>query len=320
MPARIGFLDTSLGSRNLGDHIIAASVDREFPHLASAPRVATHQLLGPAALRTAASCDVLMVTGTNALGSKYWPPSPWRLGPAEIAVLRRRVAPIGVGWRDYEGRMSAVARSMYRRVFYPGLPVSVRDEYTKRQLEESGFEAINTGCPTTWSLPDDVPTLASEDEVVTTITDYRPDRTSDEAMLTALSNAFSVVHLWPQGSGDRAYINSLRLSRNVIVAESTLATFESLLPGRAYFGTRLHAGIRALQLGSPASVVAIDNRAIEIARDTGLPTVERTASADAYAGAIDAMAGARSLTIARDQIDKWRGIAGEILGVALKRG
>ncbi|HJG62994.1 MAG TPA: hypothetical protein K8W21_08480, partial [Enorma massiliensis] len=43
-----------------------------------------------------------------------------------------------------------------------------------------------------------------------------------------------------------------------------------------YVGTRLHAGIRALNHGRRSLVVTVDNRARHISQDTGLPTLERT--------------------------------------------
>ena len=42
-----------------------------------------------------------------------------------------------------------------------------------------------------------------------------------------------------------------------------------------YVGTRLHAGIRALSKGHRTIVISIDNRAKNIGKDTGLPTIER---------------------------------------------
>lgn len=40
-----------------------------------------------------------------------------------------------------------------------------------------------------------------------------------------------------------------------------------------YIGTRLHGGIHALNHGVRAIVIEVDNRAAEIARDTGLPSL-----------------------------------------------
>jgi hypothetical protein len=43
-----------------------------------------------------------------------------------------------------------------------------------------------------------------------------------------------------------------------------------------FVGTRLHGGIRALQKGRRALILAVDNRAAEISKDTGLPVLPRT--------------------------------------------
>ena len=42
-----------------------------------------------------------------------------------------------------------------------------------------------------------------------------------------------------------------------------------------YVGTRLHCGARFLQQGRNALIIAVDNRAAEIKKDTGLPVVLR---------------------------------------------
>ncbi len=42
-----------------------------------------------------------------------------------------------------------------------------------------------------------------------------------------------------------------------------------------YIGTRLHGGVFCLLRGKRSLIVEVDNRATEIARDTGLPTVKR---------------------------------------------
>jgi len=42
-----------------------------------------------------------------------------------------------------------------------------------------------------------------------------------------------------------------------------------------YVGTRLHAGIHALNLGVRSLIVAIDNRAIEMGKDVNLPLIMR---------------------------------------------
>ncbi len=42
-----------------------------------------------------------------------------------------------------------------------------------------------------------------------------------------------------------------------------------------YIGTRLHAGIRALQYKKRTLILAVDNRAAEISKDINLPVIDR---------------------------------------------
>ena len=44
-----------------------------------------------------------------------------------------------------------------------------------------------------------------------------------------------------------------------------------------YVGTRLHAGIHALNHGIRSIIVEVDNRSAEIAKDTNLPVIKRDA-------------------------------------------
>lgn len=302
----ISYLDTSLHSENDGDHIIARSVDREFPQFMRVPRVSTHRFMRPTDWRISRQSQIMLVTGTNILGSRVYPPSPWRLGPMEIGVLRGKVLHIGAGWRDYEGELSRPKRAVYQRILYPGIPVSTRDQYSADRLTSEGFAAVNTGCPTMWSLPEYLPALSQESEAVCTITDYRADPVRDARMLEIVGSTFDRVLVWPQGSGDEKYLRQLPLPANAEVISRGVASFERALAQRAYVGTRLHAGIRASQLGRPALVVAIDNRAREIAKDTSYPTIEGAELADSLRDALDAMRGQRRIAIRRDEIAEWK--------------
>ncbi|MEI3046520.1 MAG: polysaccharide pyruvyl transferase family protein [Romboutsia timonensis] len=68
---------------------------------------------------------------------------------------------------------------MYSKILSKNYIHSVRDERTKRFVEELGYKAINTGCPTMWKFNDEfckeVPTKKS-DKVIFTLTDYSHDR------------------------------------------------------------------------------------------------------------------------------------------------
>ena len=61
------------------------------------------------------------------------------------------------------------------------------------------------------------------------------------------------------------------------LVQSDLPSFDAILeqPDLDYVGTRLHAGIRALNKGHRSLIVSIDNRAECIHADTGLPIIPR---------------------------------------------
>lgn len=72
-----------------------------------------------------------------------------------------------------------------------------------------------------------------------------------------------------------------------------------------YIGTRLHGGMRCLQNQRRALIIEVDNRATEIAKDTGLPTVKR----DGFATISGWIEGAvrPSIHLPLDAIAQWRG-------------
>lgn len=61
------------------------------------------------------------------------------------------------------------------------------------------------------------------------------------------------------------------------IIDASLSQYDSILKkdNVEYVGTRLHAGIRALNFGKRTIIIAVDNRAIEIARDTNLNIILR---------------------------------------------
>jgi polysaccharide pyruvyl transferase WcaK-like protein len=122
-------------------------------------------------------------------------------------------------------------------------------------------------------------------ECVTTITDYKADPARDIKMLNSLLNHYESVYIWIQGAGDLSYIKSLErdLVKQLQYISPTLPAYDRFLQQQKridFIGTRLHAGIRALQWGHPATIVEVDNRAKEISKDTGLATWPRTADFD----------------------------------------
>jgi polysaccharide pyruvyl transferase WcaK-like protein len=114
--------------------------------------------------------------------------------------------------------------------------------------------------------------------VVFTLTEYNQDPERDGAMVRALEQAYDELWFWPQQFGDLAHMEAVA-SRPVNVLEPSLAALDEFLSGDPvdYVGTRLHAGIRALQHGRRAIIVGVDNRALEMGADTGLPVIHQDA-------------------------------------------
>ena len=112
-------------------------------------------------------------------------------------------------------------------------------------------------------------------DVVTTVTDYRREIERDNLMLQILGRNYRKVYLWLQGNQDQEYIKQLNLPGNCIALTRNLKSFEEKLQSGFvdYVGTRLHAGIYALNHRVRSIIIAVDNRAIEIAKDTNLPMV-----------------------------------------------
>lgn len=272
---KTALLDTSLDSNNDGDKIIVSAVLRAIPELSSAPRIPTHRLPTDSELESASRADLLVVTGTNLLSAQLGTYKQWPLTPREITAYAGKVVFLGVGWWQYQNDVPTRVGELINRLRHPGLPVGARDGYTSRLLDTIGVPAVNTNCPTMWDLESPLPRLGRSHRVLFTVTDYSPAPRLDRGIVRLLRRRYDEVQVWPQGDGDEAYLRRLRLPRDVRVAGRGLDALSTALQASDYVGTRLHAGIFAAANGRPSLVVAVDNRAIEIGRDTSFPVVPR---------------------------------------------
>lgn len=275
--------DTSVGTTNLGDHIIMDAVNEVIDELFVDDFVinlSTHFAIHPRDLPQLRKYDLAFVGGTNLLKNNTLRKSQWKVAMKDLLVLKHKVVLFGVGWWQYQDKpVSLYSRMMYKALFSKKYLHAVRDNYTLQKLNEIGVSnVVNTGCPTVWQL--DEPHCSQinpgkRDVVVTTITDYMRDAEKDKEMLDILTRNYNEVHVWIQGSKDRSYIESL--ARNVHFIAPKLSAFDRFLESTPceYVGTRLHAGIRALQKKRKAIIIGIDNRAIEMRNDIGLNVLER---------------------------------------------
>lgn len=189
---------------------------------------------------------------------------------------------MGVGFDSEQEEYDLYTKSFLKTILAPEALHSVRDRFSERMLKKMGIKnVIYTGCPTMWTLTPEICKKIPQKKgknVVCTLTDYCCDPEMDKKMVDILSYSYEKVYLWLQGNGDYSYAQSLGLDRKVIYISKDLREYDLVLQKTEldYVGTRLHAGIRAILSEHRSIVIAIDNRARCIARDTGLMVLERT--------------------------------------------
>lgn len=283
--ASITVFNTAINTDNLGDHIIMHYCQKVllecFPDYQQV-NISTHCVPSAEDEQKMQQTTYRFVCGTNLLTShieQWW---NWRLPDGWRSKSKyRNVVLLGVGWGEYQDECSDYSRMIYRTMLNPCVLHSVRDQYTQNKLRQAGFRnIINTGCPTTWALtPEfclDIPVQKAR-EVVSTITDYRRDPEKDSEMLAILSRNYDHVYLWLQGRHDEEYLQTLNVPANLTTIPASLGAYEEVLRKGCvdYVGTRLHAGIHALNHKIRSIILAVDNRATEMGRDVNLPVIQR---------------------------------------------
>ena len=297
----IGLLDPGLEthdgalSSNLGDVIIQRAVTRELRALFGDEPLytcSTQEFLGREQRRQLAACRHVFVGGSNLLSSNMLdaqrdnPPGmplfyrQWLLSPFDVAHLRHAVL-FGVGWWQYQRPAGLFTRWLLRAALSGRVAHSVRDNYTAEMLRAAGIaRVLNTGCPTMWplaDLPADAIPTAKADDALVMLTDYNRVPDADRALIELLGKKYRRLYLWPEGRADVEYVAELGVAATML--EHRFDAFDEFVrthPSFDYVGTRLHGGIYCLLHRRRALVLGIDNRAREIAKDTGLPTADRS--------------------------------------------
>ncbi|MGU8248915.1 polysaccharide pyruvyl transferase family protein [Clostridium perfringens] len=280
---RICVFDTSIATLNIGDEIIMDSVNKELNDIFNEKmllKVPSHEKIGRISHIRLKMSDNIFVGGTNLLTSDMFKLNPqWNISLKDILVLKDVVL-LGVGWRKYSEKTNFYTKFLLNKVLSKKYIHAVRDEFTKSKLMELGFKnVINTGCPTLWKLDEkhcsQIKTSKSEN-VICTFTDYDKDLVNDKKLADLLFKNYKNVYCWVQGAGDLEYIKSI--SENFIIVSPQLAKYDELLQSDIdleFVGTRLHAGIRAMQKGRRSIIISIDNRAREMGKDFNLNVLER---------------------------------------------
>lgn len=284
--------DNKHPSYNIGDSIIHASVEKVLHELFPGKpvrRMTSHGWFGAKEKNMINHAKLVFVGGTNILYSNITEAT--RLVPKQTNPLSvlfpgfKNIVLLGTGWVDYKPSPNWYTRAYYQKVLHHRFLHAIRDQYSVDQLKKTGLTNItNTSCPTTWELDIDFSNSyqAVNNQILFTLTDYNTNPEADILLIKALldSGCRDLV-FFPQGSGDLAYLQSLKLYQNnknkIHLLGHSFGEWQQFTSRNKfnYIGTRLHAGIDCLKTSNPAMIVAIDNRAAEIGKDIGLNTVDR---------------------------------------------
>ena len=273
-------LDTSVGSQNKGDDIIMECVRKELQFILKDNfeyTLPTH--VSPFhwyqvwrnsnRLRSYAECELKFIGGSNILCKDLLTHYPqWNINWFNCKPLAGSIG-VGIGAGAGERLSNWYTRKMYQRVLNYDYFHSVRDERTKKYLENLGLKAINTGCVTMWMLTPDfcktIPSMKSQ-KVVFTLTMRLDLREADQFLIDTLVDNYEEVYFWPQGMYDYDYFRSLKNVESVKVLQASKVAYDNFLTNNVtdYVGTRLHGGVYAMRHGCRSIIIAIDERAREI--------------------------------------------------------
>jgi hypothetical protein len=294
---RILLLDPAIATFNVGDKIISQSVREHLKPLIDFSFVVEASTHLPVTMYLknifySYDFDYRFVCGSNLIrGKMNRLIKLWDINLRSASIISPLIL-VGVGWWKKGDKPNRYSKMLYSRLLDKKIIHSVRDNYTLSQFQAMGFKnIINTACPTMWKLTKDhckeIPTKKALD-VVTTLTDYDKNPIADQQMLNVLSKKYRKVYLWLQGVNDFNYAHLLHLPENLELVNPILEDYDALLESQDidYVGTRLHAGIRALQKKKRTIIIAVDHRALEKKKDFNLTVLDRL-QIDQLEGMID---------------------------------
>lgn len=284
---KITILDTDITSSNLGNEIIMQGV-YDFLHSRFQNdylmKLECTDHIGPMSKKYILSSDYSFIGGSNLLTSQINKYKQIGFSFFDSFSIQKMIL-IGVGWWQYQDKPNFFSKVFLRNLLESKIIHSVRDEYTKEKLLKIGIKnVLNTSCPSTWNLTEshcNKILKTKSDAVVFTLTDYSHDIKSDTNFINILKDNYERIFFWPQGWNDLDYIKSLKIrnSELIKIIPPYLKSFDNLLKNNEidYIGTRLHAGIRAIQMQRRALILSVDNRATEISNDICMNVVPRDA-------------------------------------------
>lgn len=226
------------------------------------------------------NADLKFICGTNLLAKSLRYPlndlnvNLWNCGPLSNSIL------VGVGNSLLDKSIDGYTRLLYKKVLSHDFIHSTRDVETKTMLEELGFKAVVTGCPTLWSLTPEhcaqIPEKKSS-RVIFTLTGVQRDPVRDQQMVDVLQRNYKEVYFYDQTIWDMDYYLSLKNTDGIKIIGSSLSEYGAVLDSGdiEYVGTRLHGGVFAMQHKVRSLIVNIDNRARNMSKVNNFNIIER---------------------------------------------
>lgn len=288
---KIAIFDTSQSSLNMGDYIIKDSAKKEMNNVLAnsfvvqfpthSPVLHSYQVKSKNHITNyIKECNYKFILGTNILKQNMFRRfTDWNVNIFNCYPYRESIL-VGCGLTGDINKINFYTRYLYKKILSKKFIHSVRDEKTKVFLEKLGLKAINTGCPTLWSLTREqckrIPRDKSK-KVVFTLTDYCQDRKKDQLLINVLKKHYEKVYFWIQGSRDLDYFNSLKNTEGVELISPNIESYEKVLNrgNIDYVGTRLHAGIFAMKHMVRSIILIVDNRARDMKETYNLVAIER---------------------------------------------
>lgn len=321
---KILLLDTSIGTSNMGDFIIMECVREEMRFLledAFVYNISTHLpafseyavFRNSYTVQNYANCDWKFAGGSNLLVKNLLTHYPqWNINLFNSKPLNGTVL-IGVGAGAGE-TTNSYTRMVYNKVLNSEYYHSVRDERSKKYVEELGLKALNTGCVTMWMLTPEfcknIPTKKASRVVftLTAVPNNKPVDERDQYVIDILKRCYEKVYFWVQGDGDLEYINRLANTDGIKIIPPKVEEYKNLLleDDLDYIGTRLHGGIYAMRHKKRAIIIAIDERATEINKKNHLNCIPKSEIVKELPEMIEAEFETK-IEMPFDEIQKWKG-------------
>ncbi|MBQ9782574.1 MAG: polysaccharide pyruvyl transferase family protein [Clostridia bacterium] len=287
---KVVIFDTSIGSLNMGDEIINRSIKKNWKELykdnytiimpSHTPTFHGWQNLIMKRNKAYSDVDFKFICGTNLLYTNMLRPEPnWNIFLHNTKNVRGTIC-IGVGIGKNSKRVNLYTRALYKKVLNKEFVHSVRDDAALKLLQDLGFKAVNTGCPTLWGLTPEfcktIPTKKSN-RAIFTLTCYHADIEKDKKMVEIIKKNYEEVYFWPQTMSDLDYIHSLGVAEGVNVVAPNVESYDEILSAGDidYIGNRLHGGIFSLQHARRTIIIGIDYRVDEMKKTFSIPSMKR---------------------------------------------